>query len=277
MGTYMGNVGHLMQHWTLCELLAAAKRQPTTPRLNFIDAHSMAPWATKPTCLDDMFTGVRHKLPGKNSEYEKAWRSLAIQNAQYGPGYPSSAAFVREVWKGNYSLLLCEINQATAKEIKQWMRVVGQETNCKKPELFPCDWRRRFEQGLPSQADSNDSLTLVAFDPHAYSRHRRGRPNPDREILRPQDLEQVVGALDSVDSGVLIQLSTYSNNGGNSQGTVISSANSTLQGGGFALAAVVKANYGNNKRMMSLVYARKVKWSSELAALPRQFGEWRPR
>ena len=25
MGAYMGNVGNLMQHWTLCELLSIAK------------------------------------------------------------------------------------------------------------------------------------------------------------------------------------------------------------------------------------------------------------
>ena len=39
MGTYKGNAGHLMQHWTLCELLTAAKRRhtleirPETPNL----------------------------------------------------------------------------------------------------------------------------------------------------------------------------------------------------------------------------------------------------
>lgn len=284
MGTYMGNVGHLMQHWTLCELLTAARER--TSALNYIDAHAMSPRATVCTRKrpDAQFDTVRDelKLPREKSRYERAWHNLAIQNAQRGPGYPSSAAFVREVWNGAYSLLLCEKNQATAKEIKRWLdNVVSKDTNCRKePELFPHNWRDRFrqDQGLPRPADPDNSLTLVSFDPHSYSKHPDGRPNtPDREILRPPDLELVVSALEGIEGGVLIQLSTYSNNGGNSQGTVICSANSTLRGGEFALAAVVKANYGNNKRMMSLVYARKVKWSAELAGLPGLFDKWRPR
>ena len=39
MGTYMGNVGHFMQHWTLCETLAAAQKHYSG--LNYIDAHAM--------------------------------------------------------------------------------------------------------------------------------------------------------------------------------------------------------------------------------------------
>ena len=31
MGEYKGNVGHLMQHWTLCELLTVADLQARRP------------------------------------------------------------------------------------------------------------------------------------------------------------------------------------------------------------------------------------------------------
>ena len=44
MSTYMGNAGHLMQHWTLCKVLSIANNHVTG--LNYIDAHAMAPWAT---------------------------------------------------------------------------------------------------------------------------------------------------------------------------------------------------------------------------------------
>ena len=41
MPTYKGNVGNLMQHWTLCAILDIADEH--VPGLNFIDGHSMAP------------------------------------------------------------------------------------------------------------------------------------------------------------------------------------------------------------------------------------------
>ena len=120
MGTYAGNAGHLMQHWTLCEVLRAAKEH--TSGLSFIDAHAIAPWATEYPRPDAMFECVKKRLPGmpgKESVYEKAWHSLVQQHQQ--EGYPSSAAFVREVWKGQYSLLLCEMCNATAAEIDDWL------------------------------------------------------------------------------------------------------------------------------------------------------------
>ena len=46
MTTYKGNSGHLMQHWTLCELVNIADNQGV-PGLNFIDAHAMAPSASR--------------------------------------------------------------------------------------------------------------------------------------------------------------------------------------------------------------------------------------
>ena len=46
MGTCKGNVGNLMQHWTLCQLLVIAGKQDT-PGLSFIDAHAMAPLASE--------------------------------------------------------------------------------------------------------------------------------------------------------------------------------------------------------------------------------------
>ena len=277
MGTYMGNIGHLMQHWTLCELLAAAKKH-TTPGLNFIDAHAMAPWATEPQHPDATFTGlqnaVRNNLQGQ-SVYEEAWHTIRTQKQV--EGYPSSAAFVRQLWEGDCYLLLCELRDTTADQIEEWLDVVRQEANCRNPELFRGDWRVRFANGLPGPNNPgwlNDALTLVSFDPHSCSKRRHGPANrPDREILRPQDLELAAGALDGIDSGILIQLSTYSNNGGNSQGTVISSVNSILHGDGFVLAAVVIANDAN-KKMMSLVYTRNVEWSAGLANLPGRFDGW---
>lgn len=67
MGTYKGNAGNLMQHWTLCELLVIAGKH--TSELSFIDAHAMAPLARegKTGKQDKWFTRVQNGLP----EYPK--------------------------------------------------------------------------------------------------------------------------------------------------------------------------------------------------------------
>ena len=273
MGTYKGNVGHLMQHWTLCELLTAAKGHCS--RLNFIDAYAMAPWATERHQNDAKFDAVRDglELPVQKSVYEQAWYTLAAQKTV--EGYPNSAAFVREVLNGVYSMLLCEIRSDTANEINEWLNCVRQDANCRQdPELFPGDWRDRFRQGLPSLADVGlpcDSLTLVSFDPNVCSRSRDRRSPKNRPWnLYPKDLELALSALDAIRGGTIIQLSTYSTNGANPQDAVIASVDEILTTGRFQRVAVVRV-HGS---MMSLVYARDVEWSNELTGLPSRFEEW---
>ena len=266
MGTYMGNAGHLMQHWTLCEVLSIANNHVT--ELSYIDAHAMAPWASrcagaggKPRLPDPIFRRVRDGMPDQGSVYEQAWHRLAHQHQQNG--YPSSAAFVRQVWNGQYSLLLCETDPNTVAEIQRDLPGAN---------LYRQDWKMRFEfeHGLPSPDDTGlpcDSLTLISFDPDMYNRHPHTR-NPRN--LYKDDLELTVQALARVGGPILIQISTYSADADNPQGAVISSVNSVLYIGGFTLAAVVRVD-GN---MMSLVYARNVEWSAELADLSGRFAGW---
>ena len=97
MPTYKGNVGNLMQHWTLCELLEIAQRQGA-PGLNFIDAHAMAPLARQqepPVRVDGRFNLVANRVQHPQepnhvwaSAYECAWHHLAPS-----VGYPNSAVF----------------------------------------------------------------------------------------------------------------------------------------------------------------------------------------
>ena len=258
MGTYMGNVGNLMQHWTLCEVLRIAKEHVTG--LNYIDAHAMAPWATQcagaggnPKLPDTIFRRVRDGMPDPGSVYEQAWHCLADQHQQNG--YPSSAAFVRQIWNRPYSMLLCENNSATAHEIDEWIRPDAEH-------LWAGDWRNRFENGLPNPPDS---LTLVSFDPYLYSTHAFDNgPNLYRE-----DLVRTLSAL-SCEGPAIIQLSTYESQN-NHQVAVISSTNSVLYSGGFGLAAVVRVDGS----MMSMVYVRGVGESAaQLAVLPENFTNW---
>ncbi len=153
-------------------------------------------------------------------------------------------------------MLLCETDPATVVALKGWAQ------DRKEVRVVAGDWRDRFEDGLPDAP-----LTLLSFDPNMYNRHPRER---DSRNLYPSDLERTVRALCAVRGGVLVQLSTYAANDGNAQGAVISSANTILASGGLCLAAAVRVD----GQMMSLVYARGLGWSAELAGLPERFRAW---
>ena len=266
MGTYKGNVGNLMQHWTLCDLLIVAGKH--TSGLNFIDTHAMAPIARTRTGTDVMFDRVRAGLQARHrSAYEQAWHRLAPND-----GYPNSAAFVKAVWEGDFSLLLCETDSTTAKEIVYWLKGVSEFTRCKSAELFPDDWRKRFAEGIAGASEvglRDRPLTLVSFDPYMYNR-RIGAKTQNKGNLYPEDVELALDALGRVKGGIIIQLSTYSTNDNNPQGAVISSVNSIMVARAFTLSGVVRVD----NKMMSLIYARNVSWADELANLPDRFHKW---
>ena len=267
MGKYKGNVGHLVQHWTLCELLVIAGKKHTSG-LSFIDAHAMAPLAKENHCKDAQFTRVEAGLSNNpESVYEQAWHDLTPNG-----GYPNSAAFVKKVWEGDFSLLLYETDCSTIKDLRPWCECVRELVRCKSAKVFPGDWRDRFDKGLPSPSEvglADGSLTLLSFDPYMYNRHRVIAKQKEGNLY-PADIERALHAMRSPEGGILIQLSTYTANGNNPQGAVISSVNSILTASHFTLPGVVRVN----NKMMSLVYARNVSWSAELAGLPSRFEKW---
>ena len=289
MGTYKGNVGHLMQHWTLCELLRIAGKH--TPGLDFIDAHAMAPWATRRTVpVDPRFDHVQGRLVNQpESTYERAWHTLRQNNQQRGEGYPNSAALVSEVWKGDFSLLLCEIDCTTIREIDCWLPSVRRLERCKRARRFHGDWRMRFAAGLASpSADglSDEALTLVSFDPNMYIRRWgirvTGGIRTNRGNLYPEDLQRALCAMRGLGSSrILIQLSTYSSRSSgnqhligkdvsNRQEDVKRSVDEIMTEHCFTRSALARVG----DKMMSLVYARNVPWSAELADLPDRFNDW---
>ena len=262
-----------MQHWTLCEVLRIADCHHSS--LNYIDAHAMAPFSRVPVWASQVFRRVQQQLPIQGSGYEKAWHSLASTMK----GYPSSAAFVTEIWKGGYSLLLCEIDEATTREIEPWLSDIRGRPQCKDTELSVGDWRVRFQKGLPRPGGlvlAKDGLTLLSFDPYMISKSE-GRFKKGSGSMYPQDLEAINQALKDFTGGVLMQLSTYTTNGGNSQEDVAELLDSQL--GGYGFRRVVKARIKGKKHdakgyMMSLVYARNVEWAHELEPLGDRFTEW---
>ena len=266
MGRYKGTAGNLMQHWTLCELMGIADEY--VPGLSFIDAHAMAPVAHARTTTDDTFDCARGGLPGQQSVYERAWNQLVASE-----GYPNSAAFVKQVWTREFSMLLCEICSSTITELDTWLPLVQGQPKCKRAKVFPGDWRDRFGKGLPSPSDvglPDGSLTLISFDPYMY--YLQATASPCTRDLYPCDLKLTLDALKEVKDEVIIQMSTYSrgNHDQAPQQAVISSVDAILTGEGFTPAAVVRVN----EDMMSLVYARNLSWSAELANLPDRFTTW---
>ena len=264
-----------MQHWTLCELVNIADEHALG--LSFIDAHAMAPLAyDRRGRRDDTFEGMRRGLPYGLSVYERAWHQLAPKVC-----YPNSANFVQHVWTRDFSMLLCETEPATVTALDTWLPSVQGYPRCKRAKVIPGDWRDTFARGLPSPSQvglPEGSLTLVSFDPYKYNRNQHfadlgnGLNDWQRGDLYPDDLERTLTALENVKGGIIIQISTYSTVGGNSQPDVVASVNEILVGARFNPPVEVVLD----DSMMSLVYTRNVPWAEELANLHERFEGWRP-
>lgn len=270
MPTYMGNSGHLMQHWTLCEIVNTADKE-NVPGLSFIDAYAMAPLARRRRRQDKRFDRARDGQPDQSSVYERAWKQLD-PNA----GYPNSAAFVNQVWERDFSILLCEIDPATITVLNTWLSQVQAQPRCKRAEVFPGDWLDRFANGLPTPSQvelPNDSLTLISFDPDRY--YPKSPGSESERILYPRDLQMTLKALKGLNDETIIQLSTYSLGSGRgdgkvSQDEIITSANKILESDGFKPAIEVKLG----DVMRSLVFTRSVPWSDQLKSMPDRFNDW---
>ena len=255
MASFKGNDGNLMQHWVLCELLAAARSYTT--RMTFIDAHAMAPVANQRTGHPSKFDTVFEHLPGQGSYYEQAWQALSPERG----AYPNSANFVTHIWgpPGVSSMLLCERDQQTVSSLESW----ADENNDVEIKIAFGDWRCRFEHTLPKQ----DGLVFISFDPNKFDKHHH-KEKPGN--MYPADLDRVVEATRSYPENVLLQLSTYSTNDGNGQSQVAECIRSRLEPNGFEEVAIVKPN----GKMMSLLYQRRVSFSKELTSLPCRFQKW---
>ncbi len=127
MPTCKGNLGNLMQHWVLCEIVAnlSSHLGPDSHTL-FISTHSMAPGSMpspSPDQTRDVFDKARNRLgPRCTSAYEKAWNSLS---PCAGLPYPSSALFVDSLHKQPISMVLCEVDPVASSEINTWMASIS--------------------------------------------------------------------------------------------------------------------------------------------------------
>jgi hypothetical protein len=149
MLTYRGNIGNLMQHWVLCELIQRCSGYWKT--LRFVDAYSMAPLATerlKTHWSSELFDYSRDREQ-RASTYERTWTRLVADER----GYPNSAAFVESLWACAYSMVLCENDDVTVAELRRWKERVEADCRCESLEVAHGDWRWRFKQGIGEVSD----------------------------------------------------------------------------------------------------------------------------
>lgn len=118
MPTFKGNKGNLLQHWVLAELTLLLRSQFPSAHLSLIDAHAMSPYATRsPGASANVFDVVQNRLPGQGSAYEHAWSQMAGQKGSRAVEYPTTAMFVRHLWRGPLAMVLCDIDKATIDDV----------------------------------------------------------------------------------------------------------------------------------------------------------------
>ena len=88
----------------------------------------------------------------------------------------------------------------------------------------------------------------------------------------------VLHALANVDPPVIVQLSSYDANGGNTRDRVIARYDPIRAATGFDLSSVVLVpNNGHRDDMMSMIFARGLnndQWVDQLKNLPDRFADW---
>ncbi len=254
MGLCKANRGNLMQHWVLCELLRRLG-QRDFKHLMFICTHSMAPWSV-PERRDDearnrcrqVFHLARRRIGNQRiNAYEEAWFALSASD---GLPYPSSAMFVKHLWKEKLSLLLCEAAHDVSDEIDGWLGTPGIKARLEGSRLSRGDWRLAFSD--PFTAGDADVL-IIEMDPMRFEHHSPHEcSRKDRAVLFPEDLDLTTTALSGLTIPVLVQISSFSANNGNSHQIVEQTTTARLRESGFTL--LYRAMVGG--QMLTLIYGR---------------------
>jgi hypothetical protein len=270
------NRGNLLQHWSACEVLEELRRAlPTDALLRFVDGYAMAPASdfTRERATNNQtgaeFRSVRTRLPGLESVYEQVW--AAIVAAGGVATYPSTAVFASHLWKGSISFLLCENDRAAAESCIEWVRTLRRLDRAARSQVAVQNWRKRFLDSVPLDgvADGISPAALfLSFDPDMYDRHSQDVKDPRK--MYASDIERINSALARcITVPTVVQLSTYSANGDNSQSAVVTQIGGLMALHGWKEPVVVRAD-GN---MMSMIFVRGV--DMVLGALPERFSAWR--
>jgi len=266
-----------MQHWVLCELFDQLSHE-NNPHLLFVCTHSMAPWSV-PEEVDygsvhsprlhrrRPYDEVRQRLYQRpTSSYERYWQSLS---SHAGTPYPSSAVFASTAWSRKLSLLLCEQVPNTADEIHAWMSLPEVKTRLTHASLYRGDWRKGLDSSFITTAQPD--VILIELDPMQFE-HRNPVPGRDKNavLLYPEDMDILLRFIAATTVPVVVQVSSYDTNNGNSQTDTIPAISTPLLMNGFTEAARVKSN----DLMVSLVFSRGLVLCPSPASLNQRFNDW---
>ena len=133
--------------------------------------------------------------------------------------------------------------------------------------MFRGDWRDKFREGLTQAMP----LTVVEMDPMRFECHDETLcRRDDRAAMYPEDLGILAKAVDGLQGPVIVQLSSYSANNGNSHDVVSQTVVPSMARLGFTLQGVVAPD-GN---LISFVFARGLNLWPEPDTLGERFGRW---
>ena len=270
MTTCKGNRGNLMQHWLLCETLSRLSTGGVS-HLMLTCTHAMGPKASAPV-QDRHFRAALDRLPqtADRSAFEHAWSGLTNGT---GLPYPNSAALASQVWSHRLSMLLCEADPDTAQELCSWLGQPDVNSRLEGKSLYPGDWRR----GVASMVDRLAGVDLVYIeqDPMQYDfRDVEPRLKQSNKLF-PCDVRQVLKLVEGLTIPVVLQLSSFTANGGCTHQKTRESVLQLLAPAGFQLQGEVVAD----GHMISLVYAARLPasiWDS-LEMPQRQFEQRFPK
>jgi len=172
-------------------------------------------------------------------------------------------------WKGDLSLLLCEVDNSVANEIAAWLSLPEVSRKISPKLLFRGDWRAKFRKN-PFLNWAGDVL-FVELDPMRFEHNPPEQCSRDnRAVFYREDWEVVLTALQHVKTPCVIQFSTFSANNNNPHRITEPIITENLVNAGFQKYARVEAD-GN---MMSLVYARGVDLWVNTESLHDRFLFW---
>jgi hypothetical protein len=254
-----------MQHWVLCEVLCRLERQGFA-HLFLVCTHSMAPGSVPESGEDEKFHTARGRIKNdRPSAYEEAWFSLSPSD---GLPYPSSAMFAQHIWQKGLSMLLCEANPAVADEINGWLETPAMQARLRQQRLSRGDWRLAFVN--PFVTGDADVL-LIEMDPMRFEHHPPNEcARTNRAVLFSEDVDLVTASLDGLTLPVMLQISSFSANNGNSHPIVEKTITTRLAGRGFNLLG--RAMVGG--QMLSLVFGRDISLFATPSDLETDFATW---
>ncbi|TFG65954.1 MAG: hypothetical protein E4H27_10355 [Anaerolineales bacterium] len=265
MGVCKGNVGNIMQHWVLTEVLNRVHLQGKR-WLHLVCTNSMAPasWPEQPGGQTrPRFEKVRLSLsPFSVTTYQRAWCAISPAGALL---YPSSAAFAAFLWPGKLRLTLCETNPGAIGELTMWVNALQVQRRAPGSMVHPRDWRTLFNSGIPNLGED---VTLIEVDPYRFEHN--GAVAFDPAALFPSDLATLTAPFAAQNRLVIFQISSYSANNKNPHTITQSAICDALNAAGFTLTGDVRAN-GD---MISLVFTNgSVLWPNAVDA-NTEFHAW---